>query len=196
MLIAQNLSRNHLQATGSTTSESRNQSKSYTVHKWLESIDTFSGELKTLMDKIGKIYHKNDEVTIALIDDGVDLCEKAFRDRIIHGKSLSYYWDGDQRDQRAKQWYVSETGHGTVMAHMILRVCPMAKIYPIKLDISKDPTGASRIKPESAIAVCTLSFMPERHLLNSACGRLLMQRLKKVSTLFQCHGQSTSRRMR
>lgn len=151
----------HLQNGGISDSDLKTTNKpSFTVHKWLESIDIFAGELKTLMDKIGKAYHKGDEVTIALIDDGIDLCEKAFRDKIIHGKSLGYYWDETQQDQRAKQWYVSETGHGTVMAHMILRVCPMAKIYPIKLDIGKDPaTGAARIKPESAAAVCySLNF--------------------------------------
>ncbi|KAL3702989.1 hypothetical protein TMatcc_010176 [Talaromyces marneffei ATCC 18224] len=38
-----------------------------------------------------KSHHKGDEIAIALIDDGVDICEKAFRDRIIHGKSLGYY---------------------------------------------------------------------------------------------------------
>jgi hypothetical protein len=159
VLIAHDHARTHLQTPGTTTSEARTPSKpSFTVHKWLESIDMFAAELKTLMDKIGKAYHSGDEVTVALIDDGVDICEKAFRDRIIHGKSLGYYWDGDQGDQRAKQWYVSETGHGTVMAHMILRVCPMAKIYPIKLDIAKDTKGMSRIKPESAAAVCLPPF--------------------------------------
>lgn len=156
VLIARDLAHHHLQTPGAAISEDRVPNKpSFTVHKWLESIDTFSGEIKTLMDKI-KTCHKGDEVKVALIDDGVDLCERAFRDKIIHGKSLGYYWDGVQRDQRAKQWYVSETGHGTVMAHMILRVCPMAKIYPIKLDTGKDPkTGALRIKPESAAAVCS-----------------------------------------
>lgn len=155
VLIAHGISRDQLQAAGSTTSETIVSSKTaYTVHKWLESIDSFAAELKTLMEKIGKKYHQDDEVKVALIDDGVDLCEKAFRDRVIHGKSFGYYWDGEQRDQRAKQWYVSETGHGTVMAHMILRVCPMAKIYPIKLDITRDPTTrASKIKPESAAEV-------------------------------------------
>jgi hypothetical protein len=54
----------------------------------------FSGELKALMEKTGKSHHKGNEIKIALIDDGVDICEKTFRDRIIHGNSLGYYWDG------------------------------------------------------------------------------------------------------
>ena len=126
---------------------------SLTVHKWLESIDTFANELKTLMGNIWRVSHMGDEIRVALIDDGVDFLEKEFRDRIMHGKSFAAY-HGDP-NEREKQWYVSERGHGTVMAHMILRVCPMAKIYPIRLDTDRDPkTQSSRIKPESAIRVC------------------------------------------
>ncbi|RDW68846.1 uncharacterized protein DSM5745_08606 [Aspergillus mulundensis] len=107
-----------------------------TVHKWLESIDTFNDKLRTLMTSLRMNSHKGDEVRVALIDDGVDFCEKEFCEKIMHGKSFAYCQHGNRRE---KQWYVSELGHGTVMAHMILRVCPMARIYPIKLDTFRTP---------------------------------------------------------
>lgn len=129
-----------------------------TVHRWLESLDTFVKELKTLMGNIRKTCHEGDEVKVALIDDGVNICEKEFMEKFINGKSFSYY-DYRSSNQREKQWYVSETGHGTVMAHMILRVCPMAKIYPIKLDtVSNSKRGHAEIKTESAIQVSLFFF--------------------------------------
>ncbi|KAF9883913.1 hypothetical protein FE257_002656 [Aspergillus nanangensis] len=163
-VIPHGLPRSHLQTGGMSVSPATVHSKpAFTMHKWLQSIDNFSAELKTLMDKLREI-HRDDEVKVALIDDGVDICERAFHDRVIHGTSFGYYWDGEQR---AKQWYVSETGHGTVMAHMILRVCPMAKIYPIKLDNTKDPTtGAIKIKPESAAAAIDAAVGKDVHIIS------------------------------
>lgn len=95
---------------------------------------------------------------MALIDDGVNMDEKSFGGRIISGKTFGYH----SSNFREKQWYVSDTGHGTAMAHMILRVCPMAKIYPIKLNTTDGLQGGPvRIQPESAIEVnlsqCQLS---------------------------------------
>ncbi|KAJ5087242.1 hypothetical protein N7456_010858 [Penicillium angulare] len=148
-VIAAPDSQAHGQSMNSGRTASAANSSPASIHKWLESIDGFAAELKVLMGRIKDTHHKGDEIRVALIDDGVDLCERAFREKVMHGKSLGYYWD---KDQRERPWYVSDTGHGTVMAHMIIRVCPMAKIYPIKLDIDKNPqTGASQIKPDSAV---------------------------------------------
>lgn len=119
-------------------------------HRWLDSVDGFSGEFNTFLNKIKRTKHGGDEIKVALIDDGIGFDDKAFRNRAMPGKSFGYH----PLDAREKQWYVSETGHGTVMAHMILRVCPMAKIYPIRLDTSSDFRGGSlRIQPESTIKV-------------------------------------------
>ncbi|KAL4905616.1 hypothetical protein BDW74DRAFT_185133 [Aspergillus multicolor] len=135
-----------------------------TVHKWLESIDSFNEQLKTLMAAIRTSSHREDEIKVALLDDGVDFCEKEFRERIMHGKSFAYY-DADK--QREKQWYVSELGHGTVMAHMILRVCPMAKIYPIRLDTFRNPKK-SHVEPRlsSAIQAIEAAVQNDVHMIS------------------------------
>lgn len=87
------------------------------------------------------------------------MCEKAFGGRGIVGRNQDYYPCNDgTSDQCVRQWYVSETRHGTVMAHLILRVCPMAKIYPIRLDTIRDMKGVPRINPGSAAKVRFLPF--------------------------------------
>ncbi|KDN69818.1 putative conserved hypothetical protein [Colletotrichum sublineola] len=48
--------------------------------------------------------------------------------RILPGRTFGF--EGD----RNLPWYASESGHGTVLASMIARICPMAKIYPIRLN--------------------------------------------------------------
>lgn len=67
------------------------------------------------------------EIIVALIDDGVDIMVEQLADRILTGKSFC------EHDDRTFPWFTSESGHGTVMASMIATVCPMAKIFPIRL---------------------------------------------------------------
>ncbi|KAL4935211.1 hypothetical protein BDV06DRAFT_234533 [Aspergillus oleicola] len=120
-----------------------------TAHRWLECIDAFCDQLKTLMASIRTSSHSKNDIRVALIDDGVDFCEKEFRGKIMDGKSFAY---DPNENNRERQWYVSDLGHGTVMAYMILRVCPMAKIYPIKLDTFQSANKKHRvIQPDSAI---------------------------------------------
>ncbi|KAL2817706.1 hypothetical protein BDW59DRAFT_131874 [Aspergillus cavernicola] len=163
VLIGQ--SRETFPGAGATTSEvAVPDQATVTVHKWLESIDSFTDELKTLMANIRTNSHRGDEIRVALIDDGVDFSEKEFREKIMHGKSFAYHTHGNQRE---KQWYVSELGHGTVMAHMILRVCPMAKIYPIKLDTIRDPkTKHADIRPYSAIQAIEAAVEKDVHIIS------------------------------
>jgi len=128
------------------------------THKWLDSIDEFATEMRDLWSHIleeqkdQKIKMK--EVKVGLIDDGIDLYDHAiFNDKILDGRTFGYTTDGEI----AKPWYVSENKHGTIMADMILRVCPMAKIYPLRLDTATQKTeGSIRIMPESGAEVCTL----------------------------------------
>lgn len=64
------------------------------------------------------------EVVVALIDDGVSLLDDNLAGRVLEGKTFDYSESG------VGQSYNSAQGHGTEMARCILRVCPMAKIYP------------------------------------------------------------------
>ncbi|KZL84161.1 intracellular serine protease [Colletotrichum incanum] len=84
-------------------------------------------------------------VIVALIDDGVDCCDSAFSGRVIEGKTFDYQGGG------VGQYYISAKGHGTEMARMILKVCPMASIYSIRLKTHTSPDkGTSTIDAVSA----------------------------------------------
>lgn len=106
-------------------------------------------------------FHLNDPVTVALIDDGVDLLDASLQGKgpQIEGQSLSFDHAGDNEpatSERAHPHYQSAGGHGTVMANMIFRVCPMAKLYVIRMETVPGPgdgNGAkARIEPGSAAA--------------------------------------------
>jgi hypothetical protein len=138
-----------------TTGPSAAVSNTNFPHRWLESIDEFANEMRDLWRYILAEQENQDvkmeDVKVALIDDGVDVCNHAvFDDKILDGKTFGYTHDG----AAAKPWYVSESKHGTIMADMILRVCPMAKIYPLRLDTTGQKTkGSIAIMPESAAEV-------------------------------------------
>lgn len=90
-------------------------------------------------------------VEIALIDDGVDVLQSRLRGKISDGKSFDY---GDKGANRIRSHWISERGHGTVMAKNIVRICPMAKIYVIKLETHFDhKEQKARIGTRSAAEV-------------------------------------------
>ncbi|KAL9115293.1 MAG: hypothetical protein Q9187_007331, partial [Circinaria calcarea] len=103
---------------------------SFPSHRWLECVDKFGDQIWNVWSKIlsESKDKKPQEVIVALIDDGVDHTHPPLMGSILTGRTLSY--EGD----RIRPWYVSERGHGTVMASMICRVCPMVKVYPIRLN--------------------------------------------------------------
>ncbi|KAL6918833.1 hypothetical protein FSST1_002859 [Fusarium sambucinum] len=87
------------------------------------------------------------DVIVALIDDGVDTLDLAFSNQFVGGKTFDY-----QGDDEVGQYYVSTNGHGTDMARMILKVCPMARIYSIKLKTQPSKGGQHLTIDESSIA--------------------------------------------
>ena len=98
-------------------------------------------------------------IVIALIDDGVDSCDPAFSGRIIEGVTFDY------QDRGVGQYYISGRGHGTEMARMICKVCPMANIYSIRLKTHSSPEkGHSTIDAVSA-AYVSFSLLPHDHVL-------------------------------
>ncbi|EFQ29551.1 hypothetical protein CGRA01v4_14827 [Colletotrichum graminicola] len=123
-----------------------------TEHEWLNCVERFAGcmdlfwketvdlsrgllnpdsntdaHLLTVLQSLSK------DVVVALIDDGVDSCDSGFSGRIIEGKTFDY------RDAGAGQYYSSARGHGTEMARMIWKVCPMASVYSIRLKTHISP---------------------------------------------------------
>ncbi|KAK1757348.1 hypothetical protein QBC47DRAFT_399689 [Echria macrotheca] len=127
-------------------------------HRWLDSTDAFAQRIDNVWRKIvaERTRDVNNEINalsskgpvtpteraeimsrkgpprdivVAVIDDGVDTTVEDLIGRVLTGRTFDYEEDGD----RVRPWYVSEKGHGTIMASMIARVCRMAKIYPIRL---------------------------------------------------------------
>lgn len=131
-------------------------------HSWLECMDAFAKE----MSAIWKYLHVNQRsstpkepiqpITVALIDDGVELLDPAFQNRNYSGMTLSFDIadkNMPKTSQRMNPYHHSADGHGTVMASLIYRVCPMVKLYIIRIETRRDAKGKNRIVPHSAAAV-------------------------------------------
>lgn len=147
-----------------------------TEHEWLNCMERFAGcmsifwqeTLKRSQEGVEKDNKSNHllskdstqnlnnlrkDVVVALIDDGVDSCDSTFSGRAIEGKTFDY------RDGSVGQYYISARGHGTEMARMILKVCPMASIYSIRLKTHISPDkGQATIDATSAALVSRHGF--------------------------------------
>ncbi|KAM0480764.1 hypothetical protein ACHAP7_005001 [Fusarium lateritium] len=121
-------------------------------NQWLQSVENFARSMNpywesTVQKFLEARQHQGtpegveNDVTIALIDDGVYKFGIGRPHQVLQGKSFDFHGD------RLNPPYLSAKGHGTVMASMILRVCPMAKIYPIRLKTNSDASGNSTIDP-------------------------------------------------
>ncbi|KAI1099978.1 hypothetical protein F4804DRAFT_336702 [Jackrogersella minutella] len=119
-------------------------------HRWLDSTVRFAGEMipfwnNTVQDFLKSTENRGtperveDDVVLALIDDGVDMFDKTLTNQVLEGKSFDFH------DSKVRPPFSSARGHGTVMASMILRVCPMAKVYPIRLKTYDKENGKTEI---------------------------------------------------
>ncbi|KAH7110682.1 hypothetical protein EDB81DRAFT_768756 [Dactylonectria macrodidyma] len=86
-----------------------------------------------------------DNIVIALIDDGVDMFDASLLKKVLEGKSFNYYYD------KVRQVFLSATGHSTAIASMIWHVCLMAKIYPNYT--AQDAIQAARDKKATIISM-------------------------------------------
>ncbi|KAM5519720.1 intracellular serine protease [Fusarium oxysporum f. sp. phaseoli] len=123
--------------------------------RWLRSIENFASAMAPYWEDTvtnfletrqnsGTTERVESDVVMALIDDGVDKFEIGRPDQVLEGKSFDFH------DERVNPPYLSAQGHGTTMASMILRVCPMAKVYPIRLKTYNSADGKSTIDPRYA----------------------------------------------
>lgn len=134
-------------------------------HRWLNSTGRFAGEMaafwaSTKEDFLasqktqGTPEQIEEDIVLALIDDGVDMFDATFQsDRILEGKSFDFH------NGKVRPPFSSAKGHGTVMASMILSVCPMVKIYPIRLKTYDNTNGKSTIDMSYAAQVCNCSLL-------------------------------------
>lgn len=88
-------------------------------------------EFADFIQNVDPPHPLHEPVTIALIDDGVDINEQSLHAKIIGGRS---FCPRDSSQNLNKPYYITTGGHGTVMASLICRVCPKAQLYVLKLD--------------------------------------------------------------
>jgi hypothetical protein len=86
-------------------------------------------------------------VTVALIDDGVDMKEQSLYGKVVGGMS---FCPRDEVQNLNKPYYVTGCGHGTAMASLICRVCPKAQLYILKLEEHTSPNSTRQITAKSA----------------------------------------------
>ncbi|KAH8169371.1 subtilase family protein [Sarocladium implicatum] len=106
-------------------------SSSKPSNRWIKSTEDFAKRVKFVWDELVGENGSNEsphDIVVALIDDGVDLKHQDLFQRVLPGRTFAA--DGEM----VRPWYQSEKGHGTVMARAICHVCPMVKIYPIRLN--------------------------------------------------------------
>lgn len=132
-------------------------------HRWLDSTARFAGEMipfwqSTVNDFTDSRQGRRtpegleNDVVLALIDDGVDMFDIPHTSQMLEGKSFDFH------AEKVRPPFSSAKGHGTVMASMILRVCPMAKVYPIRLKTYDNPERNNmKIDAGYAAQVCTIA---------------------------------------
>ncbi|KAM0565038.1 hypothetical protein ACHAP9_008779 [Verticillium nonalfalfae] len=156
---------------GATPSASQAEAKAQaTSHRWLDTTDNFADMIQnvwmTAMRK-GRGGPTRDQpllkhVVVALIDDGVDMHDQSLQGKILDGQTFDH---GD--DFRVRPYWVSEKGHGTVMANMICRVCPMVKIVAIRLDTRASSTpGKTSIVVRSAAEAIEAAVEKDAHIIS------------------------------
>lgn len=132
--------------------------KGVNSHRWLDSTAMFAEKMKPFWDQTvsdflqfrqnkGTPEGVENDVVVALIDDGVDVFETAYSSQVLEGKSFDFH------NGKVRPPFSSARGHGSVMANMILRICPMAKVYPIRLRKFDSPDGKNNIDKDYAAQV-------------------------------------------
>lgn len=119
----------------------------YSTHRWLNCIEEFVREVKTC--------HKNlksrmPSVKVAIIDDGINASQFDNHTSIAGGTSFQCHHN---RPDRPLDYWASTGTHGTEMAKMVQRICPVAELYIIRLGEGTGERGIRQIKVETAMKV-------------------------------------------
>ncbi|KAI9793750.1 MAG: hypothetical protein M1833_000696 [Piccolia ochrophora] len=128
-------------------------------HRWLECMDEFADFIQNV-EPPRQLY---EPITIALIDDGVDINELSLHDKIVGGRSFS------QRKgflNASRPYYVTNGGHGTVMGSLICRVCPRAKLFILKLDEYISDQSRRQITASSAAKAVRAAIERKVHIIS------------------------------
>lgn len=89
-------------------------------------------------------------VKVAIIDDGINASQFDNHTSIAGGTSFQCHHN---RPDRPLDYWASTGTHGTEMAKMVQRICPVAELYIIRLGEGTGERGTRQIKAETAIKV-------------------------------------------
>ncbi|PYI33496.1 hypothetical protein BP00DRAFT_117362 [Aspergillus indologenus CBS 114.80] len=128
-------------------------------HRWLTCMDNFADFIQNIRPPTGW----KEDVRVALIDDGVDIEEKTLRGKIIGGRS---FCPRDYAQNLQRSFYVSGSGHGTVMASLICRVCPTAKLFVVKLAEHVSENSTRQITAKSAAKAVRAAIDRQVHIIS------------------------------
>jgi len=129
-------------------------------HRWLRCIDAFADQMQNLSEPPTSEPELKGPIMVALIDDGVNNCHPALRGKIHSG--MSFHRGGTL----PVPYYVSSTGHGTVMASMICRVCPTARLQVFKLDTYQSEDNVAQITAKSAAQAIEAAVARKVHVVS------------------------------
>lgn len=113
--------------------------------RWMKAMVDFAEFLKRA--------HLNANVApikIAVIDDGIDTALDDFTGKIQVGES---FYRLSELTGRRGAYYVPSGPHGTLMAQLICRVCPVVKLYIAQLEVLPGQDGRRSFTVESATEV-------------------------------------------
>ncbi|KAJ0422256.1 peptidase S8/S53 domain-containing protein [Aspergillus carlsbadensis] len=134
-------------------------------HLWLTIMDRFVQAIRKLEADRPPEYpgdFKNDknireslkkDITVALIDDGVNFMNRAVSRNLMGGKCFpSEFGDdgGSVAGAPDPPFHGSSTEHGTRMAYFIQRICPAVKIFVCKIDVMQRPDEKANFTAKSA----------------------------------------------
>jgi hypothetical protein len=120
-------------------------------HRWISALQEFNTYAKDLLEK----ESGTNPIRVALIDDGVDFTDKRVANMVYGGRS--HY----QRSQKFHaNFWMSTDGHGTKMAGLIRTVCPMAKLFVVRLNEYRSDNGKRQIYAYSAAKVSLSAHSP------------------------------------
>ncbi|KAI0549771.1 hypothetical protein F4679DRAFT_595566 [Xylaria curta] len=105
--------------------------RNLSAHRWLNCMDTFADEIQNVKTPLTKHDELRRDITVALVDDGVNVDMPTIAGKVIGGATFDHW---DPYENGPSPYFVSTSGHGTVMADMICRVCPTAKLSVYKLE--------------------------------------------------------------
>ena len=121
-------------------------------------MDTFAAYIESI--PVGHDESWQD-ITVAVIDDGIDGLRDDLVDNIASGISFCRLPD---TDNMMLPYYISSGGHGTLMSSLICRVCPQVRLFVARVEEYTSSDGSRHITAQSAAKVLHLKALHETHL--------------------------------